>query len=298
MNKILLVGGTGYIGSHLNTSLINLLYEVYTTGTKDLSYKNYYQLDYNNPSTFNNLKNLSFDLVIILASSLTSIKTTDITHPDLLTNTVKYSNFLQYLNNNKITQNIIYLSSMTVYDKNALSPVQETSLLHPLSTYGLSKQIAENITSFFCLSNNINGVILRIPGVYGGNRQMGIIYNGINKLKNGGILDYELSSLGYWETIHIDDLLYLIKNFIKYYDWGKLIEVYNLCYGEETNLEETFNFIQNELGIVNKVNIKSLPKPFYMSNNKLKNLFNFNLHYYPSLKKYTNTQNIRIIKNK
>jgi UDP-glucose 4-epimerase len=286
MNKILLVGGTGYIGSHLNTFLVNSQYDIYVTGTKDFHGKNYYQIDFNSPSTFNNLKNLNFNLVVILASSLTSITTTDITHPDLLINTVKYSNFLQYLNDNKITQKIIYLSSMTVYDENAISPVQETSLLYPLSTYGLSKQIAENITSFFCLSNNINGIILRIPGVYGGNRQKGIIYNSINELKNGNVLDYELSSLGYWETIHIDDLLYLIKKFIKYYNWDKLIEVYNLCYGEETNLEETFNFIQNEIGITGKVNIKSLPKRFYMSNDKLKNLFNFDLSYYSALKNY------------
>ena len=62
--KILLVGGSGYLGNQLNM-LLEQDFEVYITGTKDIKQLNYFQIDYSKPSTFGVLKNKKFDFVFI-----------------------------------------------------------------------------------------------------------------------------------------------------------------------------------------------------------------------------------------
>lgn len=159
-NKILLVGGSGYLGLHLQNALINDGHDVYITGTKKSNKKNYYQIDFDDEASFQSLTRKSFDMVIVLASKINSLGTTDLNHPDLKTNTLGYASFLNFLIKEKTSSKIIYTSSMTVYGTGSSLPVKEEASLGPIHTYGLSKQVAEQLTSFFCIQNKVNGVIL------------------------------------------------------------------------------------------------------------------------------------------
>lgn len=283
--KILLVGGTGYIGNHFHKNFNKNKFKTYITGTSDKTDDSYYYIDFNNPDTFQKIKNLKFDLVILLTASLNSLNTINLTHNDLYFNSITYSNFLQFLIDNKITSKIIYMSSMTVYDENGISPIKEENKTLPPNLYGLSKLLAENITQFACQNNPLSGAILRTPGVYGGERNGGIIYNSIKELKNGNLLNYDFQDLKYWETINIDDLMKWVELFITNYSWDKKIEIFNICYGQKMDIEQTLSFISNSISHKG-VKINNPPKEFYMSNNKINTIVNLQIDSYLSLENY------------
>ena len=130
--KILLVGGSGYLGRHL-TSLLKKIpsSDIFITGSKKSKQKGYFQIDFEQQETYIKIQQHKFDLVIVLASKLGALGIKNLNHPDLTINTLGYASFLQYLYDNQITQKIIYTSSMTVYDSNNSIPVKEEDKIAP-----------------------------------------------------------------------------------------------------------------------------------------------------------------------
>jgi len=289
--KILLVGGTGYLGRHLTSFLKkSSCIDVFITGSKKSQQEGYFQIDFEQKDTFNNIQKLKFDLVIILASKLGALGIKSLNHPDLTINTLGYAVFLQYLYDNQITQKIIYTSSMTVYDSNNSIPVKEDDKIAPVNTYGLSKYLAEVITNFFCSQNNLKGVILRLPGIYGGDKNNGFIYNTIIKAKDNQLIELDTQGLVYWETIFINDLCEMIWAFLKQYQWELPSDIFNVSYGCETDFNNTAEFIVESLqkGNLNIKNEKKGYVPFYLSNDKISKLIEVKTDYFGQLKKYVN----------
>ncbi len=288
LKKILLVGGTGYLGRHLNSQLIEEESEVFFTGTSNSQQENYFKVNFEDPLSYSSLLGQYFDLVIILAAKLNSLSTCDLDHPDLSVNTLGYASFLQYLKDHHLTAKIIYISSMTVYSPKNHLPVSESGAIAPVNTYGLSKYVGECLTSFFCNNSSIIGVILRLPGIYGGDKKGGFIYNTVNNLKNGNPVQISTKNLVFWETIHIDDLCLMIKDFIRKYEWKQKIDVYNVCYGMETDFYDTFEFIKTNTAnqeVIISETVKGYI-PFFLSNEKLKKIIPVREDYFGKLKEY------------
>jgi nucleoside-diphosphate-sugar epimerase len=149
----------------------------------------------------------------------------------------------------------------------------------------LSKVLAEEITDFYCVRNKVSGLILRIPGIYGGNRKSGFIFSTLTKLYSNEDININTNVLGYWETIHVSDLSNLIINLINKYSWPNGCEVINISYGEETDIYETAKILKE------RINSKSeiiLLDPidyvrFYLSNYKLKQFINVPYNYNETL---------------
>ena len=102
-NKVLLVGGTGYIGKEL-LQYISDEYDVYITGTKFSNKLNYFQIDFSLPQTFESINNLNFDLILFLASSINGIGDISLSNSDLRTNTVEVGEFLDFVKKNNISK--------------------------------------------------------------------------------------------------------------------------------------------------------------------------------------------------
>ncbi len=288
--KILIIGGSGYLGSHLSMYLTNQGHEVHNTGSKPSSKPNYYQLLFEDVNSFENLPETTFDLVLILAAKLNALGITNLDHPDLKSNTIGYAQFLEFFQKRKLADKIIYVSSMTVYSEQNAQPVPENGQIGPVNTYGLSKYLAENITSFFCERKQVSGIILRSPGIYGGDRKSGFIYHTIRKLKNNEAITLQTKGLIYWETIYINDLCEIIDTFISHYSWKVPFDIYNVCYGEETDMYATVYYLNKALGKDQSINEEEVKGyiPFWLSNEKLKTVIPLTKSYYNSLKEYLN----------
>lgn len=301
MNKnALIIGGNGYLGRHLYPKLLEENYNVIITGINNpdinVFSKNpqltFYQFDYTKPDTFKTLTTKKYELVIIMASLITGIGKSNLSNIDIEVNSIGLLRFLSYLQGNKLSENFIYVSSMTVYSEKNNSPVKEDGILQPINSYGLSKLLAENIFSFFCKSGNLKGIIIRPPGLYGGDRRNGFIYNAIKTLDSDKEFHINSSGLGYWEAINVNDLVSMIIKFLKVYKWEKNIEVFNFSYGVETDFYETAKFIAESLGKQNKLFIDETDKGYrklFLSNEKLLKHISFNFNYKQSLANYINT---------
>jgi nucleoside-diphosphate-sugar epimerase len=282
--NILLVGGAGYLGSHLADSLFS--YNVYSTSRTANAHC--IELDLLSEATFNNISGHTYDIIILLASSLKGLGTTELKEEYINTDTIGLSRFLQFISGNKLSKKLIYISSMTVYGIANESPVKENSLLEPISTYGLSKVLAETIFSFYCNSNSLHGAILRIPGIYGGKRKSGFIYNtAIKCLKNQSV-ELNTSSLGYWETIQIDDLCKWISEFIANYDWLQNVDIFNISYGTKTDFIECSQLIKETLKSSSETKIIGDKgyQDFFLDNSKVKKYTSADNKYKESLTNY------------
>lgn len=288
LKNILLVGGTGYLGRHLSVYLEKSGLEIFISGSRKSNQENYFLIDFEDSESYNSLNFSKFDLIVILAAKLNCITSTDLSHPDLTVNTTGYGTFLQYVKSHELTSKIVYISSMTVYAPPEQLPVREFDRIGPVSTYGLSKYIGECLTRFLVSSSDIGSVILRLPGIYGGDKKSGFIYNTVWHMKNRLPLQLSTNALVYWETIHIDDLCEMLTSFIKTYKWKLKYEEFNVCYGMETDFYETFQFIKNETNnqTVDITELKRGYQSFYLSNSKLKETIPVKEDYFGKLKEY------------
>lgn len=287
-DKVLLVGGSGYLGRNLKDALVNEGYNVTITGTRDSSEAGYLKLKLEMPSSFEKVAMSNYDMVIVLASKIRSLDTQQIGHPDFEINVNGLGIFLDFIKDKEITEKLVYISSMTVYSPENNSPVAEHMSLAPISTYGLSKKVSEDLIRFSSHHSSIKSVILRLPGIYGGNRKGGFIYNTIHRIKRSEKVQINTTGLGYWEAVHIDDLISMMIQLFSNYDWHEKVETFNLGYGEESDICQTGMFIGEYLGVFDSVEIidDTGYVQLYMSNRKIKMLSEIKYDYYSRLKTY------------
>lgn len=179
MNKILVTGGAGYIGSHTITELINSGYDVISVDNylnsaletynrlKELTGKEipYYNIDICDLQKLEVVFEENKDIVgIIHFAALKSV-------PDSVANPLFYYNN----NNNSLTnilacckkygvENLIFSSSCSVYGnvkKEELPVFEDTQLYKAESPYANTKQMGEQIIENYCNSNATKVIALR-----------------------------------------------------------------------------------------------------------------------------------------
>ena len=270
MSNVLIIGGTGYFGRNLQNT-ISIRHNVTITSRYKQPIKNCINFDLEDINTFKNIDFNYFDLVLILAASLDGIGSSVLDDDCFSLNCNSYRKFLNYLAEVNYNNNIVYVSSMTVYSLNNIIPVEENGSTElPPNAYGLSKSIAEKLTMNYCHNYNFKGLIIRVPGLFGGDRKSGFIYNVVNKAIRGEDLHIITDGLKYWECLSVKDASYMIDNLIKCYAWEKNLEIYNIGYGIETDIINVANVIKEHLNSKSRISFKE-PKgyiPFFLSNKK------------------------------
>lgn len=278
MSKILIIGGTGYLGRHLSKVLTSNN-ELFITSRHKNQESNSLVFDLEDSTTYCNIDFNSFDIVLMLVSTMYGIQSKKMNYNTFNLNCLAYKNLLNYLVEINYSNKIVYISSMTVYSSKNNSPVDEKgSTISPPNPYGLSKLIAEQLTEFYCHENDFNGVIIRIPGLFGGDRNGGFIYNAIDKIFRNEDFHISTENLKYWEAISVTDVSDMLLEFLNKYEWEKDCETYNISYGCETDILETAYYIKEKLKSKSKITTTN-PKgyvPFYLSNEKYKSLTNKN----------------------
>lgn len=280
--EYLIVGGTGYLGKNLLRSIDSK--SILIVGSK--SKKSDFNINFSTKNSFKHIKGYEFEKVIVLAADVYNDDDKKISSQSFKTNTYSFGIFLEYLcYNNKISK-MLYFSSMSVYD-NSLSSASELSKLNPSNTYGLSKMIAENLVNFLAKKKNISSLILRIPGVYGNERQSGLIYNSILMATFNKEINVNIKNKLIWEFIEINDLIKIIIEILNSFKWSTNVEVLNVGYGEPINILSTVQKIKYFLGSKSRLNINVNNKDFFMQTDKLRSVIDFKFSLENSLMRYT-----------
>ena len=271
MIKTLIIGGSGYLGRHLFNVLSKNNDDVFITSRFENENHNCFVFDLEEVNSYKNIDFNSFHRILMLASSMTGIQSKILDGNTFEVNCIAYKNFLNHLVEIDYSNQFVYVSSMTVYSAENKSPVDENANTElPPNPYGLSKLFAEKLTKYYSRKNKFNSSIIRIPGLFGGDRKSGFIYNAIDKISKN--LDFFISTenLNYWETLSVFDASDMIKIFLNKYNFERDCEVYNICYGHETDIIELAYIIKEYFNSTSNIKFTSPRgyKTFYLSNEK------------------------------
>lgn len=199
MKKILITGGTGFIGSHVAEAFLQKGYKVIildkvVKNTKNSS-KNFssYKINLNNVKSIKKIIETEKPHVISHhASNLVGVKQSILSPQTAFRDIVMTSNLFEAAKNTTVKQ-IIFSSSANIYDKKSSIPITELSPLGPLSPYGITKLAIENYCEYLKRMWNMRFTIFRYFNVYGPRQRVtkdaGIIPLLINKsLKNQEVI--------------------------------------------------------------------------------------------------------------
>lgn len=188
--KILVTGGTGFIGSHTARALLNKGAQVVIAdnslnkkSTPLLAAATWYQADITGKGFEEVFEKERPDVVYHFACNTYVPKSIDSPQESLksvkgtlntLANAKKYG-----------VQRIIFSSSGFVYGNTKKLPTKETDPVAPTSPYAIAKSAEEQYLRFFRQSYGLPYVILRYAAVYGPGQVTGAMADYIRKLSEG-----------------------------------------------------------------------------------------------------------------
>ncbi|MDI6851070.1 MAG: NAD-dependent epimerase/dehydratase family protein [bacterium] len=252
--KILLTGGCGFIGSHIQDYYIKEGHEVVvvdnlTSGKKEhLNPKaKFYQLDIRDleglEKVFSEEKP---DIVNHHAAQISVIYSTKNPQEDADTNIRGTINLLELSVKHGVKRFIFSSSGGAIYGNPIYLPCDELHPIDPLSPYGISKYAGEMYIRYFYKNFGLDYVILRYGNVYGPRQdpygEAGVVaIFGMNMLKNEDCYIYGDGNQER-DFIYVEDVARANILFTKL---GKLAErEFNIGSGKGTSVNELFKMMK------------------------------------------------------
>lgn len=258
MNKILVTGGAGFIGSNL---IPLLLEKGYTVSVFDNLYSGKMENlekvqkhpqfrfvggDIRDRATLHNAL-AGIDAIVHLAALIdvtASVEDPALTHEVNVTGTL---NVLQEATKNNVKK-IIFASSTAVYGDTKTLPVKEENPLHPISPYAASKAASEAYLHAFNKCYGIDTVALRFFNVYGPKNQnspySGVITKFLQKALKNETLNVEGDGEQTRDFIHVTDIAKALTLALEAENVGG--EVFNVCTGKPTSVNNLIDTLKTE----------------------------------------------------
>lgn len=255
--KILVTGGAGFIGGHISVALKDKGYDVIVVDNME------------NAPMREKIKSHGIEtLVIDLRADV------EIPSADVIIHTAAYVDafesfskpFDYIVNNTAVTARIadlawkknsylVYLSSASVYGDPVYLPIDENHPRNPLSPYGLSKKLGEDVIEFYSRLG-LRATILRLFNVYGpcqSKAYAGVISRFINQIRRGQPLVIYGDGNQTRDFIHIYDVVELVRLLVE----RPSIGVFNVGSGRQVSIIELARMLSE---ITNsKINIVFAP---------------------------------------
>ena len=161
-----ITGGAGLIGTEL-CKIFSQEHDITVLDFKEpkIPSINFIKIDIENPQEIIN-STKGIDLVIHLAAALGVIETEKNPVKTLDINSIGTKNVLEACKTNNIKK-IIFSSSSEIYGEPEHIPIKETDRITPITTYGISKLMAEEYIKSYSRAYGINYTIFRLFNVYG-----------------------------------------------------------------------------------------------------------------------------------
>ena len=274
--KILITGGSGFIGKNLRQELSELDYETFTIGrNEEEDLKIDLGRDGATLSLQNGIKNFSPDLVCHFASGSNIQRAEEEKEKEFKNTVIATENLLECLKKVVPKSKIIYLSSQAVYGLPSYLPVDELHLTKPVNIYGENKLKVEKLI----IQSGLDYLIFRVSSVFGLNqdyKKSGVIAKFINKMKNNEspIVFNSMDIVS--DFIYIKDLVSVISKAMLNDAINK--EIFNLGSGKPVSMKELLYSLYKYFPDVPPPKIEKNPlyinqeyKGFYLNINKIRN---------------------------
>jgi UDP-glucose 4-epimerase len=170
-NNVLIIGGNGFIGSHIVDVLVANRFRVGVLGLHNERYRDaqpgveYINYDYGNIAALRDVIQ-RFDTIIHLAHSTTPKVSFMDPLNEAIPNLTKFLNLLELIKD-KGTRILYFSSGGTVYGNPQTSIINEDNSNWPISPYGVIKATMERYLFMYHYNFKVPYVILRPSNVYG-----------------------------------------------------------------------------------------------------------------------------------
>lgn len=279
VEKCLIIGGNGFIGKNIVLELLKnqydvVVFDIVTNNIKEavIEHDNirFIEGDINNTSYLTD-QIADVDYVVWLIHTTVPATSMYDVEFDLLSNIPPLLRFMQYVLNGSSVKKFVYLSSGgTVYGNPIQDiPIDETYDKNPISSYGLTKLVAEEYLTFLTKNSAIDTFILRPSNVYGRYQNLKKPQGLIGHVFKSIIVDEPITIFGdgtiVRDYVHVTDLAKAVLSCIEYKETITYPLVLNIASGLPTSIND---IIQNATLITGK-QVKTI----------IKNVRNFDCKY-------------------
>lgn len=255
--KILILGGTGFLGSHLAEYLLNHNHAVGIYACHDLDdafnirkIKNeiqYIKATFANDSNFDNIIQ-GYDCIYHLISSTTPSKNNPLI--DITENIAPTLRLLEACVRNKINKLVFFSSGGTVYGIPEQIPILEKNFTNPISAYGIQKLMIEKYLYYYKYTYGLNISILRIGNPYGKRQRpfssQGVIANILGHYLTNQDIEIWGDGKVIRDYVYVDDVIEAAGQVLGY---NGDETIFNISYGRGYSIKEIIEVIEN---IINK----------------------------------------------
>ena len=167
--KILVIGGGGFIGTHIVRAIHGAGFSVSSYGRSFLERLEGVEYFFGDFSDTAKLSEALNDVDVVIHSLSSTVPATSDMDPvnDIQQNLISTVRLLDLMEKKRVNR-LVYLSSGgTVYGNPMCSPVDESSILAPISSYGAVKIAIENFINVATVKWGLEAIVLRPSNPYG-----------------------------------------------------------------------------------------------------------------------------------
>ncbi len=169
--KILITGGSGFLGSHLAEACFlekAILYgiDIYPPFNKNI-WESFSTAGLVSEQCEELFKKNSFDIIFHLAGGASVSDSVQFPEKDFNTLLPVTFRLLHLIKKYSANTHLILFSSAAVYGNPDMIPVKETAPLHPMSPYGIHKVLVEEMVKYYTAYFDFRSSVLRIFSAFG-----------------------------------------------------------------------------------------------------------------------------------
>lgn len=266
----LVLGGAGFVGRYMVTHLLskNEIEHVYSIGRGHLSVPDSKLTHFNKSITSQTLseclegKGLENEQLFIFNCSGTGSVGAAHSEPllDIGNTCFVVAEVLDFVRRYSLEAVFVQVSTAAVYGNSLQLPQRVNDSLAPVSAYGYSNLIAENVVKMYSDIYGVKGAVVRLFSVYGPGLKKQLFWDACNRFKDGGN-EFFGTGAELRDWIHVRDavdILYIAAN--RLVSTQEKFLLFNGGTGKAVSISEVLNQIAKEFGYSNKVRFMGTAK--------------------------------------
>jgi UDP-glucose 4-epimerase len=257
--RVLVLGGNGFIGSHLVEALVadgahvRVLTRSRCQENQPIHGVDYRYADFTDSAS---LAESLVDVDIVIHLISTTVPTTANLDPiaDIKGNLLSTVRLLQQMRDQGISRLVFLSSGGTVYGDAKTIPIPEEHERNPVSSYGIVKVAIENYIAMFSAQHGLKSLVLRVSNPYGPRQGhlgvQGVIPTFFQRIIAGDEIRIWGDGSSVRDYLYVSDLVLCIVQGIN----KDLAGVYNVGSGQGVPLRDILSLIEEISGIPANVN--------------------------------------------